>query len=903
MRNIRYSLIISLVFFISNSLCAQYSWQNHGPDNLGSKTRALAFDSNGNLLAGSEGGGLWISSNKGLSWKRLTTYDGNPNVTSIAVNGSNIYVGTGATQFIRSPYETLFPGGFNLSTSAEGFLGYTGLPGGGVYVSTDNGATWSNDNGSQILGTDNYQGPFISIQKVTIGNGRVFVATRQGLYYSDDPELKLLIPAFGPPRFISAPIYDVEVVAGGVIFAGTADSLYVSRDGGNSFIDVKDPSLYTLGRLSFQRIAIAVSPTDPNVVYVAGTRSNGELSGIWRSTDAGLSWSNYAPSGNPGFTPLGTLGREAFTLEVFPQNANELIVAGIDWYTFAEEKGWTQTAQRFNPTASNFIPSKIYCVAFDPNDPETFFVGTDKQIVRSTDGGRSFSQKSKGYEAGRSFSVSAIPVEGEEAIISGTPSEGVILNSNYDSGLPSAQGFGDISPVNNGNVEASYLYPGTVVIQGADDGLLRSPSFGTAFETFYGFPISPGAAGLNPTSSDTIVDRSGPDEGGTGLQDRNGASMVPWVLDEVIPDEVIDQQKGKEDIQQLENYIFFCSRSYVWRVSYPFGNPEGLLPRWNRLSNALVSGSEFLTSIAVSGDEKHTLYVGTSRGNLYQIINPHDLENFDVNTHVIRLSTPANNLPLGRWISSIAVDPQNTNRIVITYAGYGGNISAFPSLMYYASNILAGFFLPVIDNIPLEPIYSSKFVVDPATNESVLFFGSESGLYTARDLGLSGTQVTPEFGPEVGEVPVYDIHLKSYVATITDEESQDFVLTRDNTVFVATHGRGIWSTTSLRSNRIGQQADEPVMLNEASLTVYPNPSEGETYLYLYLPEDSRVDAAIYSLDGRMIQVVMDQESFSAAMEDIALETERLAQGLYVLKASIHTATGVIDKHVKFVVKR
>lgn len=899
MRNFLYALILFVLGTWAPNISAQYSWKNLGPDNLGSKTRALAFNSNGNLLAGSEGGGLWISDNEGLSWKRLPTYNGNPNITSIAVNGSNIYVATGATQLFRSPYEALLGSNYNISNTPEGFIGYTGLPGGGVYISTDNGATWSNDNGSQILGVENYQGPFIGIQKIAIGgNGRIFVATRNGLFYSDDPELKVLLPVQGSTRFRQNTVYDVEIADANVVLAGTADSIYISTNGGINFQDIKDPGLYTLGRLSFQRVAIAVAPSNPKVIYVAGTRSNGELSGIWRSDDTGQTWQNYAPSGNPGFTPLGTEGRDAFTLEVFPQNPDEVIVAGRIWYTFSSKRGWTQTAQSFNPTASDFIPSKVYSVAFHPNDPQTLFVGTEKQIVLSKDGGLTFSQRTKGYEASLTYSVSSIPVKDQESVISGTPGNGVIFNRNFNSGLPSAQGFGDISSVNNGNVDASYIYPGSIVIQGGDNGLRRSPSFGTAFESFYGFPISPGAGGI--TGSDTIVDRASPNDEGSGLGDRDGPSMMPWVLDEVIPISFIDEQKKKTDIQKLENYIFFCSKQYVWRISFPLGNPNGLLPRWNRLTNALTSGSEFFTAITVSGDETHSLYVGTSKGNLYRIVNPHELEGFDVSTNIVKLNNPSNPLPTGRWISSISVDPQKPERVLVTYAGYGGSISSFPSLIYMADNIAAGFFLPV-SGIPKEPIYTSKFVVDPNTKESILLFGSESGLYSARNLSVAGAQITAEFGEEVGRVPVYDIHVRKYLANIIDEETQDFFLTSDNTVFVATHGRGIWSTESLKSNRKGIEQPAVELSDRTTINLYPNPTSGEAYLYLGLLEEAKVKVDVFGLDGRQVSQQIE-DNLLEGNHDLVLPTAKLSAGIYLVRINLQHKNATKEKRLKLVIR-
>ncbi|MEM9984223.1 MAG: hypothetical protein AAF804_03945, partial [Bacteroidota bacterium] len=168
-------------------ISAQYTWENHGPDNIGSTTRALAYYNNGNaILAGSQGGGLWHSKNLGQSWELVPGFDGNPHITSIAVDGSNIFVATGTTRFRASSNQSRFnfPPTYDYRTDLSGYFGnLQGKPGAGVYLSTDNGQTWSNDNGTTQLpfgdGTLNNEGPFTDIMKVASRDGIVLVATAE----------------------------------------------------------------------------------------------------------------------------------------------------------------------------------------------------------------------------------------------------------------------------------------------------------------------------------------------------------------------------------------------------------------------------------------------------------------------------------------------------------------------------------------------------------------------------------------------------------------------------------------------------------------------------------------------------------------------------------------------------
>lgn len=919
MKRIFYATIFFVVISLTgHSLMAQFSWRALGPDNMGSTTRAIAFDASGDLIAGSEGGGLWRSDNLGVSWSRIEAFDGNPNITSIAIDGNTIYVATGATEFGGESFyeEQGFPN-FDISISPEGVTGYTRSPGGGVYISTDNGASWSNNNATTKTpyNTLGYQGPFVGIQKVYVKGGRVFIATREGLYYSDN-QLSSVQKAGGSDAFSTAVIYDVEAGNGDVVFAAgtnTAsaydDSLYMSTDKGSNFSAVTASTFFENGKFSFQRIAIAVAPSDPNIVYAAGTRGNGELSGMWRSDDNGSSWKRYSPSGSSGFAPLGSTGQDAFVLEVFPDNADEVIVAGNAWFTFVQGRGWTQTASHFNPTSSNYLPTRIQSVAFSPSDPSIMMIGTDKQIMRSMDHGETFSQKTKGYETTLTYTVGAVPLVGQSAALAGTPINGLIYNGNIDVEEVYSQGFGDIDNVNGGQVEFSYLFPSGLIYEGVDAGLKRSISNGSAFEIFYGFPVSPQVQGLDAganDSADIFVDRMEADTEGGRLEDSGGPPVTQFLLDEVIPSAIIDDPNANADlIQAIPGYIFFCSRQFVWLVQGPFrsGLQGEATPNWNRITNSLTSGTEFITALAVSGTETHTVYVGSSMGNVWRITNPTDFENYNAETDVVKISISSTNLPTdGRWVTSISVDPQDEQRVAVTYGGYGDIESANPMVYFTSTALTAPFFTPISTTIKKEPVYCSQWVIDPATNASVLMIGTESNLYSARNISPGFADFRAEFGTDVGPVAVYDIYVRKYVATILNQDTQDFRLDRDNTVYVATHGRGIWATSSLKFSRTGLPGEEEGFEGAFAVTLFPNPTQDVSTLALDLSEAAEVAITMYGTDGRAYQVT-HEPAFKAGRHEIELPTAALLPGIYMINVEINGETQSLTKTLKAVVLR
>ncbi|MEZ4828052.1 MAG: hypothetical protein R3C61_17480 [Bacteroidia bacterium] len=727
-KNIYKAFWVICVLICGGNLQAQYAWSNLGPDNAGSRTRALAFDNSGNLLAGSQGGGLWISRNSGVSWDRVESYTGNPNITSIAVDGNNIYVATGATAFELSYYVTRLnrSSSYNWQTDPDGFKGYlTGLPGGGVYLSEDNGNTWTAVPATNTAQTINYKGAFSAIQKISVINNRVYVATSEGLFYSNDKKLgaNSLVKCNGSPVFQAGVVYDMEGAEGSTVFAsaksGFRDSLYISPDGIN-FTAVGDPVLYSLGNFSTSRSEIAVAPSAKSTIYVAGTQANNEISGVFRSDDNGATWRVYGPKGSPGFTPLGTTGQNAFAMVVSPANPNEIIIAGNAWFTFRDGKGWTPTAQQTNPTASNYVPRKIYTIVYNPSNTSQLFVGTDRQIVRSDDGGVTFSQKSKGYEATVAFSVASLSIETVgaddplfDAVIVGTETAGYLLNRHYSSESPTRQGFGAILGNNFGKVATSYLHPGAVIMQGSDNGIVRSFNAGISSERFYGLPLRPNVKNLD-TANNVYVDRSGINVQGGALFNSPTPAQNAWVLDEVVPANLLNNnQITDEELEtQSGGYIFLCSRNFVWIVNGGFG--DGLQVKWNRITNQLVDGGlEYLTTITASGDSDHTLYVGSSRGKIWRIDRPHDMENFDVLTNVVRIdnATGSNLSPMtGRWVSDISVDPQDPNRIAVTYGSYGGNVQATQGFVWVTETAKTSPSFGLLSGHAVkEPVYSVEF--------------------------------------------------------------------------------------------------------------------------------------------------------------------------------------------------
>jgi hypothetical protein len=210
------ALAIACLGFGLPSLHAQLglNWEEIGPNNTGNHVRAIATAPNGTVWAGSVGGGLWKSTNRGLTWWQVPEVDANMAVSCIAIEGNNIYVGTGETYFVKP--ESAWVGNWtpdSIATMKEGILKYAGQPGQGVFVSNDGGTTWSHSNGTWNALSQSYRDPFTSIQHIEVKNGVVLIATLKGLYRSATADLSLVSLASGDTLLTKRTVTDVATTS------------------------------------------------------------------------------------------------------------------------------------------------------------------------------------------------------------------------------------------------------------------------------------------------------------------------------------------------------------------------------------------------------------------------------------------------------------------------------------------------------------------------------------------------------------------------------------------------------------------------------------------------------------------------------------------------------------------
>lgn len=342
-------------------------YNGQGP--ISGRVNVIAFDPNapGSLYLGAAGGGLWHSTDNGVTWEVLS--DGWPaiQVSSIAidpVNSGTIYVGTGD------------------------FDGYGGL-GFGVMKTTDGGVTW-NVIGNREFGRFAVSAVCIdpdSSQNLLVAAGRprdwwtyLWRSTDGGAtwyspltVYAHWRSIQASLPDITGSRYL----YAVGLQNGGQV--------YRSSDHGATWTKLSPP-LSNVNWYDHTSLDIAVSSVDPRTVYLLC----GFDRKIWKSPDAGITWIDITagfPGGSNGYnwSQSDYDSRILCTAATDPDTGmlrDALYVSLIDVVLSPDGGATWKSFGGPTYTDSALTHNDQHALAFDPNDPFGLLVGNDGGLYR-----------------------------------------------------------------------------------------------------------------------------------------------------------------------------------------------------------------------------------------------------------------------------------------------------------------------------------------------------------------------------------------------------------------------------------------------------------------------------------------------------------------------------------------
>lgn len=882
------------------------TWEEVGPNNFGGRTTAIAIDANNHIYVGSVGGGLWKSTDQGYSWKRLTGFNENLIVSHIFIDGNNVYISTGdlvRNAKIRWGSNANFNNN-NIGNFANGYLGFSGMPGKGVYVSTDGGNTFSNNNAtwdgtcndpSQSCFYDPISNPFLSVQKVAKDkNGRIYLATYAGLYFSDDNLTTVtratLRDTSGNDRSTQS-IIDIDITDNKVYVSsiGNPANVFVQENFTGDFVSInnKISDMFSSSNRPV-RFEVAISPEDPNYVYIAvvNTISQLRFSGITASTDGGNSFVRIAPPSVSGvFTPTSDgQGWYALTLAVDPKNKKRLLLGGTSYWEYNEETGWTNSGNSFQSFIgdNSYVGTSLSNIYFNPNagkENEVWYTGT-REIIFSNDGGKTFAVRTKSYN---SAYLSSVVFGANSFDMYGVMKEGGVIYKNNPS--QNNQEFNRLKRLTDGKIVSSKINPNLLLYAGTGGDILnRSLNAGGLFETFFGYPTKKDSCNgqVHPTANEEITQGSTPDPSVNACFAFIEQPTVSPTLDSDGFHYEVQELSGKRNYKTY-TFVHDYLHENIWAVFNPFGGPDSL-PTWNRISypDPINEGEsdERVTCMTISQDGNYTLFVGTRKGRIWRITNANDL----CNRTVQKIS---NGLP-NRWITHIAIHPNDPNTILVTYGSY--DISNQSNGRIYVSNdalAVSPTFRDVTDNFPKYPVYTALFAptttISSPRNWKVLI-GTEIGVYASNEDLTNPSVTAPNWmdynSSETKNVPVISMDMKMVNRRVVEQGNQVQIFldeAKEKHVIIGTYGRGSFIL------RDWPVSNEPMKetFNSFNAVLYPNPAQNQAFIKFELAKNSLVEFTLMDISGKVIQQF--KQDCYAGNQMIGLYTQNLNNGIYFVK--------------------
>lgn len=679
-----------------------------GNSPVSGRIAAVAADpTNANIIyVAAAGGGVWKTTDGGTTWSPLTDRQATLSMGAIAVAPSNpniIYAGTGeADNSIDSFYGrgllkstdagatwTLLTGnaGVNefdrkavsrilinptdpntvyVAVATGGMNGRVGPY--GFYKSSDGGITWTNTMASVITDptadfTDAVLDPS-NPQTLYVAVDYPFTAKAEsGVYKSTDAGATWSIAGNFPMGVGGAIQLAIAPSAPQTLFAAIADpnsggllEMMKTSDGGNTWTALTNTPNY-MGNQGWYHTALAVDPSNANIVYAGGQNSTAQGKGFIESTDGGNTWTDIStttPNKSGPHTDHHAIAFDAKGKLLDGNDGGIWLLEGSD----PKNASWTDLNGNLNTITFTGI-------ALDPSDPNIAYGG-------SQDNGTEKFTGSLGWTA----------------------------FTGYDGG------FVRVDPTNPSTVYFTHQY-----MQNGNAWFLRSDDGGITSESL--------TNGINNNDP--------------------GPFYIHYVMD---PSNSPRLVLGTNRVYETTN------GAYNWTpISAPFTNG------WNTARG--------ITGLGVACGDPNTIYADVGSGAIF-VTTDHG-----ATWHERDIPGIANVNSATKPLGDFAVDPNNEAVAYVTFDMFSHDLGGSVGHVFRTSDY-GQHWTDISGNLPDTP--TSAIVLDSRTN--TLYVGTDIGVYSSSNGGATWAP----FQTGMPNVRVVDLELCPAL----------------NILAAGTHGRGMW---------------------------------------------------------------------------------------------------------------
>lgn len=886
------------------------NWSSLGPDNYGSLTRGIVYDktdaTNSTIYIGTMGGGVFQSTNGGITWKTLNN---NMMVSCMAqTEDGSIYVGTGDGRGAHS-YNGL------------SYLNYeTSFIGSGLYEVKSN---------TVVAGTEDWE----YVNDIATNGNTVYAATNEGLYKYAENTLTALVD--------TTDVYGVEVTPNGTVLAIVGNEVCIFRDGECEILTNDEAN--KLPKSDIYK-TIAVSPTDDNYMYVSYMSKN--LSGtgnIYMTSDNGKTW-QVAYTSTEMYSIYGSRGAYDNAIVVYPNNPRKLLIGGLNLWVMRDEFGdgifrmecisdgsGFQIAQSGGAFYYNYkyVHTGIQSIAFNPGNENEFFVGTEGGVFKGTyssngylyeGANRYFETEENHTSVARMFSVAfsgennltlggsldhgTIKVLGETDLNSVTTGTAIFPNDIATTDAAATYGAFEFTkaggPCAISTIDPNIMFVTATGKYSVGTPVLRTQSAGADYdkENFSYSATENKAFVTNPNAFKTPIvlfenynDTKSADsvkyyakrdfsngEVITDVRSNNCTYPFEYTLTEdlaqgdsimikdIISSTLLIATEGK--IVMTRDALKFNKKIDWWTIATFTGIPNAL-------------------AISADGD---VAYIGTVKGNLYRLSGISNAVTKDLATvDTVSVITKVEIDPAtfnSQAITSIAIDPQDANKVVVTLGNYGNE-----DYVFYATDGVT--FTSVQNNLPKVPAYSS--LIENTTG--LVMIGTEKGIYTSEDM----TNWTADNA--VANIPVMEIkqqllenHDSKYVYLIDEVGDTTSIqypsISNQDIVYIATYGRGIYKCEDFVQGT-GESIVENTTnsTNALEMNIYPNPVVSEATINFNVETAATVSYQIFDLTGRMVQNAT-LGNYGQGSHSVNFNVNGLSNGTYIVRVQAGTTSNI-----------
>jgi photosystem II stability/assembly factor-like uncharacterized protein len=383
-------------------------WNFLGPEESGggysglgrvNVVRTEPFSGGAVIWVGAASGGLWKSTDAGVTWSSNTDDLVSLGVQDIVIDPNNtntMYIATG---------------------DRDG--SYTGSPrtySAGVLKTLDGGMNW-NETGLKYIAS---QGVIITRLLMDPNDANIlYASTTGGIYKTTDAGENWT-------QKNSTHQKDMEFHPdNSTIIYASNKTIIKTTDGGDNWATLSTG----LPTSDIGRIAIAVTGDEPDRVFAIISRGNGASKGIYRSDDGGDTWTEKSPT-SPNMlgsaangTSSGGQGWYDIAIAVDDLNADNIFVGGVNtWKSTDGGNNWEVSTNWYNNGNQETIHADQHDFWFEPGSSR-MYISNDGGVYRTSNNGGDYDWIGSGLKITQFYKV-AISWNDEDFLLAGAQDNG-----------------------------------------------------------------------------------------------------------------------------------------------------------------------------------------------------------------------------------------------------------------------------------------------------------------------------------------------------------------------------------------------------------------------------------------------------------------------------------------------